>query len=126
MKILMYILFVFGVCEIISNLFFLINRIKGHGYAQAKKFHGDFPPYASDQAWLSKILVMLSMGTLAFITAYCVYKDYNIKVNLLYIFSGGMVIVGIFQALAYGRKHFPAVGSLIIGLIFLALTFFLH
>lgn len=126
MDTLMYILIVFGAFEVLSNLIHLINIGRGKGLKSAKIVHGDFPPTASNTEWMGKILSMLVLGIIALVTAHSIYKDFSTANTLLYIFTAGMLLVGIVQAVKYGKKHIPAVGSFVLSIVFVALVYFLQ
>lgn len=124
MKITMWVMFMVGIIELIANTFFIINLSRGKGLIIAKKFHGDFPTYATDKAWFIKITLSLTLGIIALLASYAISKDLSVKIVLANIFSFGMLIMGITQALLYGRQHTPARISVVLGIIFVILTTF--
>ena len=50
MKITMWVMLIVGIIELTANTFFLISLSRGKDLKIAKKFHGDFPMYATDKA----------------------------------------------------------------------------
>ena len=64
-------------------MFFLTNKTRGRGLEAAKKFHGDFPAFASDKAWTNKILVSIAVGALALAAAFTIYQGYGKKLSFL-------------------------------------------
>lgn len=124
MKITMWVMLIVGIIELTGNTFFLINLGREKGLKFAKKFHGDFPSYASDMAWLAKIVSSIILGIIALFASYAISKDFSIKILLSNIFSFGMLIMCITQDLLYGKKHIPARISVVLGIIFVILTIF--
>lgn len=121
------VLSIIGLIETGFNLYFLVQYINGGQLKMVKKFHGDFPSDASTKAWLLKMITMLIMGILALITVgFIMNGGYAPARFMLIVFSAGMATIGLIQTIAYGRKHPPAVGSLMIGLLFMALSVFLY
>ena len=124
MRITMWVMFIVGLIEMGANLFFLANMKRGKGLEVAKKFHGDFPAFASKRAWIVKIVVSIALGAIALFAALSIYKGYESKVIISGLFAGGMLLLCIVQAILYGKKHMPARISIILGLAFVALVFF--
>ena len=124
MRITMWVMFIVGLIEVGANLIFLANMKRGKGLEAAKKFHGDFPAFASNRAWIIKIVVSLALGAIALFAAFSIYKGYKSKVIISGLFAGGMLLLCIVQAILYGRKHMPARISIVLGLAFVALVFF--
>ena len=124
MRVTMWVMFVVGLIEIGANLFFLVNVARGKGLESAKKFHGDFPAFASNRAWMIKIVVSIALGAIALFAAFSIYQGYEPKVIISGLFAGGMLLLCIVQAILYGKKHMPARISIILGLAFVALVFF--
>lgn len=122
MQITMWAMCVVGIIEVTANAFFIINICRGNGLELAKKFHGDFPTYATGRAWLIKIVLSISLGMLALLASYAISKAFSIKVVLSNIFSFGMLLMCITQALLYGKKYIPARISIMFGIIFVMLT----
>lgn len=120
----MWVMLVVGLAELGANLFFLANMVRGKDLGAAKKFHGDFPTFASNRAWRNKILVSLVLGAIALVAAFSIYKGYDLKVIISSLFAGGMLLLCIVQAALYGKKHMPARISIVLGLAFVALVFF--
>ena len=125
MRVTMWVMFIVGLIEIGANLFFLVNMARGKGLESAKKFHGDFPAFASNRAWIIKIVVSIALGAIALFAAFSIYQGYEPKVIIPGLFAGGMLLLCIIQAALYGKKHMPARISIILGLAFVALVFFL-
>jgi len=117
-------MFIVGLIEIGANLFFLVNVARGKGLGAAKKFHGDLPAFASNRAWIIKIVVSIALGAIALFAAFSINKGYESKVIISGVFAGGMLLLCIIQAILYGKKHMPARISIILGLAFVALVFF--
>jgi len=117
-------MFIVGLIEIGANLFFLVNVARGKGLESAKKFHGDFPAFASNRVWIIKIVVSIALGAIALFAAFSIYQGYEPKVIISGLFAGGMLLLCIVQAILYGKKHMPARISIILGLAFVALVFF--
>lgn len=65
MRVTMWIMFIAGLVE-----------------RTAKKFHGDFPAFASNRAWINKIVVSIALCALALFAAFLFVKIMNRK--LLY------------------------------------------
>ena len=124
MRVTMWVMFIVGLIEIGANLFFLVNVARGKGLGVAKKFHGDFPAFASNRAWIIKIVVSIALGAIALFAAFSIYQGYESKVIISGLFAGGMLLLCIIQAALYGKKHMPARISIILGLAFVALVFF--
>jgi len=124
MKITMWVLFIVGFIEVGANMFFLVGITRGKGLVAAKKFHGDFPAFASNRAWMSKICVSIVLGVLALIASYFIYKDFHSSIMISSLFAGGMLLLCVTQAVLYGKKHMPARISIVLGLAFVALVFF--
>lgn len=124
MRVTMWIMFIVGLVEMGANLFFLANMTSGKGLETAKKFHGDFPAFASNRAWINKILVSMILGALALVAAFSVYKGYALSILISGLFAGGMLLLCIIQAVLYGKRHLPARISIILGLAFVVLVFF--
>jgi len=120
----MWVMFIVGLIEIGANLFFLVNVARGKGLESAKKFHGDFPAFASNRVWIIKIVVSIALGAIALFAAFSIYQGYEPKVIISGLFAGGMLLLCIVQAILYGKKHMPARISIILGLAFVALVFF--
>ena len=124
MRITMWVLFIVGLIEMGANLFFLANVARSKGLGAAKKFHGDFPSFAGNRAWIIKIVVSIALGALALFAAFSIYQGYESKVVISGLFAGGMLLLCIIQAVLYGKKHMPARISIILGLAFVALVYF--
>lgn len=124
MRITMWVMFIVGLIEIGANLYFLVIFARGEGVAGAKKFHGDFPSFASNKAWINKILASLILGVLAIVAGFSIYKNFDSKVIISSLFAGGMLLLCSIQAALYGKKHIPARISIVLGLAFVALVFF--
>ena len=124
MRVTMWVMFIVGLIEIGANLFFLVNVARGKGLESAKKFHGDFPAFASNRVWIIKIVVSIALGAIALFAAFSIYQGYEPKVIISGLFAGGMLLLCIVQAILYGKKHMPARISIILGLAFVALVFF--
>ena len=122
MKITMWVMLIVGIIELTANTFFLISLSRGKDLKIAKKFHGDFPMYATDKAWLVKIVSSVILGIVALLASYAINKDFSIKIILSNMFSFGMLIMCITQALLYGKKHRPARISIVLGIVFVMLT----
>ncbi|EJN93559.1 hypothetical protein ACVRW7_03745 [Streptococcus ratti] len=122
MKLTIWVMLIVGIIELTANTFFLINLGRGKGLKIAKKFHGDFPVYATDKAWLVKIVSSVILGIIALLASYTISKDFSIKIILSNLFSFGMLIMCIVQALLYGKKHIPARISVVLGIIFVMFT----
>ena len=116
MKITMWVMLIVGIIELTANTFFLISLSRGKDLKIAKKFHGDFPMYATDKAWLVKIVSSVILGIVALLASYA------IKIILSNMFSFRMLIMCITQALLYGKKHIPARISIVLGIVFVMLT----
>jgi len=116
-------MFIVGLIEVGANLFFLVNMARGKGLGAAKKFHGDFPAFASNRAWMNKVLVSAVLGVLALIAAFSIYKSYATSMLISGLFAGGMLLLCMIQAVLYGKKHMPARISIVIGLAFVVLVF---
>jgi len=123
-RITMWVMFIVGLVEVGANLFFLANMTSGKGLETAKKFHGDFPAFASNRAWMNKILISVVLGVLALIAAFSIYKSYNSRVIISSVFAGGMLLLCMIQAVLYGKKHIPARISIVLGFAFVVLVFF--
>ncbi|WP_100065609.1 hypothetical protein [Miniphocaeibacter massiliensis] len=124
MKITMVVMLIVGLVEVGANSFFIIRLMSGKGLRAAKKFHGDFPAFASDKAWINKILVSIVLGFLALLAAFTIYKNYSTKIIFSGLFAGGMLVLCIVQAVLYGKKHLPARISILIGVVLIALVAF--
>jgi hypothetical protein len=124
MSVTMWVMFIVGLVEIGANLIFAANMASGKGLEAAKKFHGDFPAFAGNRAWMNKILVSIILGALALIAAFSVYKGYASSVLTSGLFAGGMLLLCMIQAVLYGKRHLPARISIILGLAFVVLVFF--
>ena len=124
MRVTMWVMLIVSIIEVGANLFFLVNMARGKGLGAAKKFHGDFPSYASGRAWIIKIVVSLALGALALFAAFSIYQGYGAKVIISGLFAGGMLLMCIVEAILYGKKHKPALFSIILGLALVALVFF--
>ena len=123
MRVTMWVMFIVGLIEVGANLFFLVNMARGKGLGAAKKFHGDFPAFASNRAWMNKVLVSAVLGVLALIAAFSIYKSYATSMLISGLFAGGMLLLCMIQAVLYGKKHMPARISIVIGLAFVVLVF---
>ena len=123
MRVTMWVMFIVGLIEVGANLFFLVNMARGKGLGAAKKFHGDFPAFASNRAWMNKVLVSAVLGVLALIAAFSIYKSYATSILMSSLFAGGMLLLCMIQAVLYGKKHMPARISIVIGLAFVVLVF---
>ena len=123
MRVTMWVMFIVGLIEVGANLFFLVNMARGKGPGAAKKFHGDFPAFASNRAWMNKVLVSAVLGVLALIAAFSIYKSYATSMLISGLFAGGMLLLCMIQAVLYGKKHMPARISIVIGLAFVVLVF---
>ncbi|AND79217.1 MULTISPECIES: hypothetical protein [Streptococcus] len=123
MKMTMWIMFFIGVTEMVANLFFLFNITKGKGLKAAKKFHGDFPAYATDKAWILKILVSLVLGLIAIAAAFSIYFNTNSKMLLSALFVGGLFSLCSVQAILYGKKYIPARISIVVAVTLILLVF---
>jgi hypothetical protein len=97
---------------------------RGKGLIAAKKFHGDFPAFASNRAWMNKILVSIVSGVLALIAAFSIYKSYESRVIMYSVFAGGILLLCMIQAALYGKRHIPARISIVLGIAFVVLVFF--
>ncbi len=124
MRITMWVMFIVGCIEIGANSFFLANTASGKGLLTAKKFHGDFPPFASNRAWMNKIIGSMMLGVIALLVALFIYKGYSLQRIISYVFAGGMLLMCIIQAIIYGKKHVPARIGIIIGFAFAAMVYF--
>lgn len=124
MRVTMWVMFIVGLVEMGANLFFLVNVARRKGLEVAKKFHGDFPKFASDRAWMIKIIVSMALGTIALIATFLIYKGYKWGIIISGLFAGGILLLCIVQAILYGEKHTPARISIILGLAFVTLIFF--
>ena len=124
MRVTMWVMFIVGLIEVVANLFFLVNMARGKGLGAAKKFHGDFPAFASNRAWIIKMVVSIALGALALFAAFSIHQDYELKIIISGLFAGGMLLLCIIQAILYGKKHMPARISILLGLAFIALVFF--
>lgn len=124
MQITMWVLGIVGLIEVLANSLFLYNMVTGKGLRAAKKFHGDFPAYASDKAWRYKLLVSIILGIIALASALPIYLSFGRKIILSWLFAGGMLIICVIQAILYGNKHKPAIFSIIVGLILVGLVLF--
>jgi VIT1/CCC1 family predicted Fe2+/Mn2+ transporter len=120
----MWVMFIVGLIEMGANLFFLANMTRGKGLKAAKKFHGDFPAFASNRAWMNKILVSIVLGVLALIAVFSIYKSYESRVIMSSVFAGGMLLLCMIQAALYGKRHIPARISIVLGIAFVVLVFF--
>jgi len=60
MRVTMWIMFIVGLVE-----------------RTAKKFHGDFPAFASNRAWINKIVVSIALCALALFAAFSICQDYE-------------------------------------------------
>ena len=120
----MWVMFIVGLIEMGANLFFLAHMKRGKGLEVAKKFHGDFPEFASNRAWIIKMVVSIALGALALFAAFSIHQDYELKIIISGLFAGGMLLLCIIQAILYGKKHMPARISILLGLAFIALVFF--
>ena len=87
MKITMWVMLIVGIIELTANTFFLISLSRGKDLKIAKKFHGDFPMYATDKAWLVKIVSSVILGIVALLASYAINKDFSIKIILSNMFS---------------------------------------
>lgn len=116
MKITMWVMLILGLIEVFANLLFYINIKVGKGLVYAKKFHGDFPKFASERAWINKIVVSLILGIVALISAFFIYKNYDLRIIMSNLFSIGMLILCIVQSVLYGKNHVPARLSIIVGI----------
>ena len=123
MRVTMWVMFIVGLIEVGANLFFLVNMARGKGLGAAKKFHGDFPAFASNRAWMNKVRVSAVLGVLALIAAFSIYKSYATSILMSSLFAGGMLLLCMIQAVLYGKKHMPARISIVIGLAFVVLVF---
>ena len=123
MRVTMWVMFIVGLIELGANLFFSVNVVRGKGLGAAKKFHGDFPAFASNRAWIIKIVVSIALGAIALFAAFSIYQGYESKVIISGLFAGGMLLLCIVQAILYGKKHIPARISIILGLALVALVF---
>ena len=124
MKITMWVFFIIGLIEVGANTFFLISRVRGKGFAAAKMFHGDFPKFASDKAWMNKVVASLLLGIVALVAALLIYMGNGAQLIVATIFTGGMLLMCIIEAVLYGRKHLPAMLSIALELVLVALVFF--
>lgn len=125
MKYYMLVILILGAVETLVNTFFLTKIVGSGSYKEAKKFHGDFPPYESNKKLLIKVIAMLIIGLIG-LGAYVFYKlDYN-YMKMLYAFIGSLLVVCGFQAVVYGGKHKPAIGSLVPGIVLAVVLYFLN
>lgn len=124
MKITMWVMFIVGLIEMVFNLFFLINKVRNNDFTVAKKFHGDFPKFASDIAWINKIVASMILGAIALVASLLIYLDHSMQVIVSGVFVGGMLIMCIVEAVLYGKEHLPARLSLLLGFALVALVVF--
>lgn len=124
MRITMWILFIVGLIEVGTNVFFLANVARDKGLGVAKKFHGDFPSFASNRAWIIKIVASIILGVIALFAAFSIYHSNELKVLISCIFASGMLLMCVIQAILYGKRHLPALISIILGLVFMAFVVF--
>jgi predicted permease len=123
--VLVVLLSVFTVFEIIANSVILVQKRSGKGFGLAKKIHGDFYPDAPDAAWFVKSAGSLILGIISGIVLIAYWNGGAIYKPLLYLFGVLIFATGLIQAVVYGKKHRPAFGGAVIGIVFLILIIFL-
>ena len=124
MKTTMWVFLIVGLIEVLANTFFLISWACGKGFVAAKMFHGDFPKFASDKAWINKVIASLLLGVVALFASFLIHTGNSSQQIVAGSFAGCMLLMCIIEAILYGRKHLPAKLSIFLGLVFVVLVKF--
>ncbi|MGL9730345.1 hypothetical protein [Enterococcus sp. DIV0756] len=88
MKITMWVFLIVGLIEVLANTFFLISRACGKGFVAAKMFHGDFPKFASEKAWMNKVIASLLLGVVALFASFLIHTGNKLAADCCWFFCG--------------------------------------
>lgn len=120
-----YYFIVFGILEVISNLYHLTRRTKEKISESAKKQHGEIPADLEATHYVVKAIFMLAFGAMFLLCGLILLINNNASSSLFYIPLLSFSIYSVIQAVFY-RKFWRVWTALIVYNLPLVIFVLLH